>query len=253
VRQLLEPVIARAAEAERDRAFRGAAALARPLFAPSGTPLPPSAPDSSFAVLHGLYWLLSNLADERPVALCVDDLHWSDAESLRFLNYVAPRLDGLALVVVASARGGEDVTADLARLTAEPEATVLRPAPLSVTATAALCERTLGAAVADEFAAACRTATGGNPFFLDALLREASERKLATHAGEAVRLQRIGPAAVAQTVLLRLSSAPAAATALVRAVALLGDGVGVTEAPSSPGSPRRRRRARPTSWSRSRS
>ena len=55
-------------------------------------------------MLHGLYWLLNNLADERPVALAVDDLHWSDAESLRFLNYLAPRLDGLPLAVLASTR-----------------------------------------------------------------------------------------------------------------------------------------------------
>ena len=33
------------------------------------------------------------------MALLVDDLHWSDAESLRFLNYLAPRLDGLCVAV----------------------------------------------------------------------------------------------------------------------------------------------------------
>src|ERR671914_1384028 len=35
VRQLLEPVVARAESAERERLFGGAAALARPLFAPA--------------------------------------------------------------------------------------------------------------------------------------------------------------------------------------------------------------------------
>ena len=46
-------------------------------------------------MLHGLYWLLNNLADGAPIVLAVDDLQWSDTESLRFLNYLAPRLDGL--------------------------------------------------------------------------------------------------------------------------------------------------------------
>ena len=226
VRQLLEPVVARASEPERARLFGAAASLSEPLFAPPGEPLPLASvsADTSFPMLHGLYWLLNNLADEGPVALTVDDLHWSDPESLRFLNYLAPRLDGLPLAVLASMRSGEAVTADLARLAAAPEAMLLRPGPLSVEATATLCERRLGPAVAPEFAAACRTATGGNPFFLEALLREAHQQRLATDAPAAARVRDIAPTAVARAVLLRLSSRPAAATALVRAVAVLGDG-----------------------------
>ena len=55
-------------------------------------------------MLHGLYWLLNNLADAAPLVLAVDDLHWADAESLRFLDYLAPRLDGLRCVVLRLAR-----------------------------------------------------------------------------------------------------------------------------------------------------
>jgi predicted ATPase len=85
VRQLFEPAVARADDADRERLFGGAAALSQPLFAPAeDCPLPAS--DGAFSVLHGLYWLLNNLADESPVALLVDDLHWSDAESLRLLK-----------------------------------------------------------------------------------------------------------------------------------------------------------------------
>jgi DNA-binding CsgD family transcriptional regulator len=230
VRQLLEPALARVVGVERDRLFEGAAALSGPLFAPSGAPQTSSSADGSFAMLHGLYWLLVNLADERPVALCVDDLHWSDPESLRFLNYLAPRLDGLPLVVLASTRSGESITTDLARLAAGPETTVLRPQPLSVEAAAILCEDRLGEDVGHDFAAACSEATGGNPFFLEALLRQMSEQGLSTAARDAVRVRRIGPAAVAQAVLLRLSSGPAAAGALVRAAAVLGDGASLAEA-----------------------
>ena len=230
VRQLVEPAVGKASDAERDRLFEGAAALSRPLFAPTGGPQLGPAADSTFSTLHGLYWLLNNLADEGPLALSVDDLHWSDAESLRFLNYLAPRLDGLPLTVLASTRSGENVPADLARLAAAPETTVLRPRPLSSEATATLCEERLGAPVADEFAAACREATGGNPFFLEALLREAREEGFSTASGDAIRVKRIGPASVAQAVLLRLSGGPAAATALVRAVAVLGDGASLADA-----------------------
>jgi DNA-binding CsgD family transcriptional regulator len=230
VRQLLEPAVARASEPERDRLFEGAAALSSPLFDRLGAQQAPPSGDRSFSMLHGLYWLANNLSDEGPVALSVDDLHWSDTESLRFLNYLAPRLDGLRLAVLASTRPGEGEAGELARLAAAPETTVLRPAPLSTEATARLCERRLGAGVAPEFAAACREASGGNPFYLEALLREAAEQGVSTDSGEAARVRRIGPAAVAQAVLLRLSGRPAAATALVRAVAVLGDGATLAEA-----------------------
>ena len=106
---------------------RGAAALSRPLFAPEACPRP--AADGAFSVLHGLYWLLNNLADEGPVALFVDDLHWADTESLRFLNYLAPRLDGLAVAVLATARPGEGDTGAIARLAAAPETRTMRPPP----------------------------------------------------------------------------------------------------------------------------
>jgi predicted ATPase len=243
IRQLLEPAVA---NAPSSTVFEGAASLSKPLFAPGSVPqLSPSA-NSAFSMLHGLYWLLNNLADGRPIVLSIDDLHWSDADSLRFLNYLVPRLEGVRLAVLASTRSGENVP-DLGRLAADPEVTVLRLAPLSVAATATFCEHRLGAPVANEFAAACREATGGNPFFLEALLREVKEKGLAADAGASARVPTIGPAAVAQAVLLRLSGAPAAATALVRAVAVLGDGASLAEAAAWPRSRRTRRHAPPTS------
>ena len=230
VRQLLEPAVAKVSDPERHRLFAGAAGLSRSLFAPSAPASTPPSVDSAFAILHGLYWLLNNLADEGPVALFVDDLHWSDVESLRFLGYLAPRLDGLPLAVVASTRPAEGNTAELARLAAAPETTVVRPGPLSTAATATMCRQRLGTTVAPEFAAACREATGGNPFFLEALLHEARDEKFSTDARGAAHVRRIGPAAVAQAVLLRLADRPAETTALVRAVAVLGDGASLPEA-----------------------
>ena len=54
VRQLVEPRLATAADAERETFFEGAAGLARPLFAQ--IPGVASAPaDPTYATLHGLY------------------------------------------------------------------------------------------------------------------------------------------------------------------------------------------------------
>ena len=49
----------------------------------------------SFATLHGLYWFVAGLCSGAPTLLAVDDTHWSDLPSLRFLAYLARRLDGL--------------------------------------------------------------------------------------------------------------------------------------------------------------
>ena len=125
---------------------------------------------------------------------------------------------------------GEGDTEELARLAAAPETTVLRPGPLSGAATTVLCARRLGATVASEFAAACRTATGGNPYLLEELLREARAEDFVPDSETAGRVRRIGPATVAQAVLFRLSGRSRAATALVRAIAVLGDGASLAEA-----------------------
>lgn len=229
VRQLLEPTVRRASRPERERLFAGAAALSQPLFAPvDASEVSPA--DTSFSMLLGLYWLLDNIADAGPLVLSIDDLQWADPESSRFVQYVAPRIDGLPLVLIASVRTPDKGLADVARLAVSPETTVLRPRPLGMAGTARLCRDRLGADVTDDFAAACWEATGGNPFYLELLLRQASDEQVSTNTAGAARVRRMGPPAVAHAVLLRLSEAPAAAGALVRAVAVLGDGAGLAEA-----------------------
>ena len=109
VRQLFERRLAGAEESERDALLAGPAGAVRPLLL--GELVEPSAFDTSFAVLHGLYWLTANLADRRPLLIAVDDAHWADEPSLRWLAHLAPRLEGLAvalLVALRPARAGVD-------------------------------------------------------------------------------------------------------------------------------------------------
>src|ERR1700727_242644 len=106
VRGLLEPVLARASPRERGGLLSGAARLAKPLFA--GAPEQGVAsPDAAHATLHGLYWLVANLSQKRPLLLAVDDVHWADDPSLRFLLHLARRLEGLSVAVLVAIRPGE--------------------------------------------------------------------------------------------------------------------------------------------------
>lgn len=56
--------------------------------------------------LHALYWLTVDLTGDGPLLLVVDDLQWSDDESLAFLGFLLRRLSGLPLGVVLAARPG---------------------------------------------------------------------------------------------------------------------------------------------------
>src|SRR5262245_13725512 len=101
VRQLLEPRLADIAS--RKRILSGAANATGPIFDLPGAQGELGA-ESTFAALHGLYWMVVNLSADGPLLIAIDDLHWSDRASLRFLGYLARRLEGLPVLVVAGLR-----------------------------------------------------------------------------------------------------------------------------------------------------
>jgi len=182
VRQLFEPLLAMSSQEERAELLAGAAALAAPLFDQSQLRLGNGASgDASFATLHGLYWLAANIALRRPLLVAVDDLHWADAASLRWLGYLARRLEGLPLLLVLATRPlseGEE-SSMVGELLAEPAGVVVRPEPLGTVAVAALIADVLSAEPEEPFVAAAATGSGGNPLFLRALLDAFAREQLA--------------------------------------------------------------------------
>ena len=221
VRQLFEPVLGR--NGERELLLAGAAESAEAVFA---APVGEDAGDSSFAALHGLYWLAVNLTAKAPLALVVDDLHWCDRASLRFLAYFSRRLEGLPVLAAASLRPAEPGAdpALMAELANDPVATTLRPGPLGEAAVAELVRERLGQGADDAFAAACAQASGGNPLILGELLRALESEGVAPDGAQVDVVRRLGPRAASRSVLLRLARLPQDAVAVARAAALLGDG-----------------------------
>jgi class 3 adenylate cyclase/DNA-binding CsgD family transcriptional regulator len=223
VRQLFEPVLRSASDDERAGLLAGAAGLAEPIFDPAHFGADPDA-DRSLAMLHGLFWLTANLADQRPLLLAIDDLHWCDPPSLRWLTYLLPRLEGLPVLIVVGLRPAEPGadTALLARITTDPLSTVLTPGALSEHATGQLLSEIASADSDDVFRISLHEASGGNPLLVRELASALAAEGLEPTAANAPRLNELGGRAVSRAVALRLSVLSGDATRLARAVALLG-------------------------------
>jgi predicted ATPase len=134
VRQLLERHLGHASRQQRERWLEGAAALAGPVL--GMTPEQHVGDDPTGAALHGLYWLTANISAEAPLLLAVDDLHWVDSASLRFLAYLARRVGELPILLLAASRPPVESHAPelVAALGGDPSVCRVEPAPLSLTA-----------------------------------------------------------------------------------------------------------------------
>lgn len=138
-------LVARGSELERELAFGVARQLFEGPIGPAGVEHldglaaparealygPPSTGirDVSFAVLHSLYELTVALAADSPLAIAVDDLQWCDEPSLRFLNYLVRRLEGLGIAVICTARPLERRarSALVTEIVGDPLAVSIRP------------------------------------------------------------------------------------------------------------------------------
>jgi DNA-binding SARP family transcriptional activator len=219
VRQLFEPALM--AADRREELLAGAASTSRGVF-----DLAHEDADGSFAVLHGLYWLSVNLTARGPLMLAIDDVQWCDRASLRYLVYLARRLDAAPILVIGTVLTGEAYDGEelLAELMHDPAAVVVRPLPLSPAATAGMVSRRLGQPVAPLFAAACHRTTSGNPLLLRQLLRALETDGVRPDAAHADLVVAVGSRAVSSVVLMRLRRLPAEVNAVARAAAVLGDG-----------------------------
>ena len=133
-RQLFEPLRSRPDWAELTV---GAAGLAERVLAP-GPQEQEHAGDAMHAAVRGLVWLASNLGERGPAVLIVDDVHWADAPSLRWLALLARSVGELRIGVLCAVRSGEPAAAPelLAELLASAPEPPVRPRALGPTATA---------------------------------------------------------------------------------------------------------------------
>ena len=199
----------------------------------TGTPAPSpgDAGTDPFILQSAAAELLRRLSRLQPLLLLIDDLHWSDGESLQLLRRLARSApEGRTLLVAAYRDRGEDVTptladalADLSRLDGVTRLTL---GNLSMEEVSVFVRATTDAEATPELVTAIRELTDGTPLLLCELWRDLRESG-ATDDLDGARLARAvaelhGPERLRDIVRQRLSRLAPETTAAVELAAVAG-------------------------------
>ncbi|MFF4606472.1 AAA family ATPase [Streptomyces sp. NPDC001339] len=190
---------------------------------------PPHAPAVQRA-FHDLYRLAADELSRRPLVLALDDVHHCDELSLRWLDFLLRRADGLPLLVVLTQRTeaaalapGAPAHRALTDLTAHRRTTTLRLGPLTETDVAEAVRQFFPAPAALAFVTRARAVTGGNPRLLGRLLRELRAEGAGSGVGGADRIAETGGRVLAHWARELLDRRPPWVGEVARAVAVLGE------------------------------
>jgi DNA-binding SARP family transcriptional activator len=117
---------------------------------------------------------LTESSRQLPLLVVLEDVHWTDAESLRLVDFLAVQLRDARIAFVLTSRrdeGSPELERTLGELARLPGHLRLDLGGLDTEATAALLASVTHHDVDEETAAALRRRTGGNPFFVTELAR----------------------------------------------------------------------------------
>ena len=223
VGQLFAPIVHDAKEqgGEEDL-LAGDARLAEVALSPA----PGSPPrDADFALLNALYWLCANLCERSPVLLVVDDAHWADAASLRFLSFLARRRRRHG--PGARGRGAHRASPGSAAIPSPSSDSRMRvrriePGPLSAAAVSGLVRERLWEGASDELCRACHEATRGNAFLVEQVivgLRQSGKPLMEIAVGD---IDGVAAEGISAGVMARIAPLGPDARALAEATAVLG-------------------------------
>jgi DNA-binding CsgD family transcriptional regulator/tetratricopeptide (TPR) repeat protein len=190
--------------------------LAFEQLAPVRTPEIPQERNRAYRAVRSL---LSSIADDTPLVLVLDDVHWADPGSVELLCHLLahpPRGAVLLAVGYRPAQVPARLTSALALALHEAEGRRLDLAPLI----AASARELLGAGPSRAVADRLQHESGGNPFFLLQLARATTRgRALPTSDGAGVTV----PQAVREALETELSSLSAPALTFLKGAAVTGD------------------------------
>ncbi|HEX6725667.1 MAG TPA: BREX system ATP-binding domain-containing protein [Gaiella sp.] len=189
-----------------------------PSVRPPSSSGPAMVADERYRSHRAVRRLLELLADERPLVVVLDDLHWSDEASIELLAGLLQRPPEAPVLLAIAFRTGR-APARLSTALAIPSVRRIRLAQLDdAQATELLGE------VDPRAAEAMLRHAGGNPFYLEQLRRAREDGAVrgAPDAGADVAGVSV-PTAVAASLANELASLPADELALLRSAAVAGE------------------------------
>jgi predicted Ser/Thr protein kinase len=172
--------------------------------------------------------LLGRVASKRALVVVIDDLQWADLDSLALLEAITRPPEAPAMLVIATARAGEDAPASRPSLLAAEARQVnlsrLPPDEARALASELLSSTTAaGSPLADLSAEAIAEEAGGHPLFIDELVRHAlaarADRGAPLHLEDALwdRVRRLDGDAQRVLELVAVSGGPIVQQAAARA------------------------------------
>ncbi|MEU7640694.1 AAA family ATPase [Streptomyces sp. NPDC039016] len=203
--------------------------LALPALAPGALAgEPPHAPAVQHA-FHDLHRRTADTLSRGPLVLALDDVHHCDELSLRWLEFLLRRSDGLPLFIVLTQQSEAALTRRgpayhaLADLAAYHRTTTLRLGPLTEPDVAEIVKDFFPVPADPVFVTRARAATGGNPRLLGRLLRELRAEGAGPGVGGADRIAETGGRVLARWARELLDRQPSWVGEVARAVAVLGE------------------------------
>ena len=220
-RQLFEAPVRSLEPDDRQALLRGPAAHTQALL---GLTADPAGGGDPLGVIHGMYWLTANFCDiAPPLLLALDDVHWADPQTVRWITYLSARVADLPVLMLATARFEENGPGSIAAaIEGNPHASAVALEPLGIEAVGQLVYDQFARSGDPDFIEACHRASGGNPFFAIELLRAAAVDGIEPTRQHASAVQRLGPTEVARSILIRLAGLGDEARRLANAAAVLG-------------------------------
>ena len=169
-----------------------------------------------YRIYRAMRRLLDHLAGPRGLVLILDDVHWADNASIELLDHLVrhpPRGRVLVAIAYRPAQASARLAALLASATAHGRQVTVGPLTLAET------QELLGPGLSLPRCQALHQASGGNPFYLEALARMGQHAPLAADDAGGTEL----PPAVRAALQLELEGLSPAALRVAQAAAVAAD------------------------------
>ncbi len=183
-------------------------------------------------LFDGLARFISRVAEDRPVLLAFDDIHWADSATIELIHYIARGVGGSRILVLCTFRGAELADAPLLRsmivglhrtgLADEMLLTRLEPEAMN-----AMVRELIGEEPPQELLSALQSRTAGTPLYIECIVRALRETGALVRQGDtwhvSSELAAYVPRDVRRLVLERLERLDSDVRRVLDVIAVLGD------------------------------